>query len=656
MSRLAPWVAFFVYVVLAAALTWPVWVDPAHGIVGEWANPDMISNHWLYRWIPEQLSTGSSILHNERYYVPVGDAPWLAGNGSDAVLYAPLAWLMPWPQSITAWILLTLVLNGMGGYALARRLGAKAPGALAAGAALTFSPYVALELAGARIAQAPLYWTAFFLVAWHALLEDAPTQGSWRPSGRLWRRAALAAILYGLTAFTYWYYGLWAAWIGGIFFAFRPRARALAAFVPLALATTLPPLGVFLAHWSEIPGTGETGFPHAITCEMGLPLTFPFFTGAGVFGGIALPLTLLLPAALALPWARPDAWSGRGLLDAARRTWGAMGWEQRACLSVAALFYLLCLGPYPSWSGGASSGLPGPYYAIYGLLGPLRRFWWPYRHVAGLMIALVPLAAHGIDRIAALLAAQVQDRWRGLAPLGVGVGLALALPWDLGARDATTHAPVSAWTPPAAYTALADLPGDVILELPFTPSLVGGQQTLSYQWVHHKRLLNGHALWVDRVRPAAWDAWVADNAFLRALVRLEEGEHTGMMQVRAEDLAKLQEVGLRLLVVNKEYFPGPLEPLAETYAELFGALFGAPVLDHADGLRAWDLAAYTGQTQVDVRPFRLPVDLRADRAGGLLPRVGVKSALGWTTVSRRFPPQLPLGTESSSPTTAETSP
>ena len=124
MRRLWFVAAVLLYLGLALYQTYPAWVDGSHGVVGLWTHPDMISNHWLYRWVAERVAAGQSIVHNDRYYVPIGDGPWLAGNGSDAVPYTLFALLMPWPASATAWVLFSIVLNGLSGFALARRLGA----------------------------------------------------------------------------------------------------------------------------------------------------------------------------------------------------------------------------------------------------------------------------------------------------------------------------------------------------------------------------------------------------------------------------------------------------------------------------------------------------------------------------------------------------
>ena len=241
--------AVLCFTLLGLYQLYPAWLALDHAVVGEWAHPDLISNHWLYLWIVDQLSSGHGILHNDRYYFPVGDAPWLAGNGSDALPFLPLGLLLPWPASVTVWSLVTIVLNGLAGLWLARKVGALWSGAIIGGAAVAFSPYVAHELAGGHFAQAPLYWMGFFLVAWLTLLESAPTSGSyWKVGRRTTALAVGAGALFGVTSFIYWYYGLWAAWLGGLAFWAKPRWRVAPKFLVAAVVTTVPPLRVTLCR------------------------------------------------------------------------------------------------------------------------------------------------------------------------------------------------------------------------------------------------------------------------------------------------------------------------------------------------------------------------------------------------------------------------
>jgi len=578
-------------------------------VVGDWRHPDMISNHWLYRWISQRLLSAQGILHNGDYYLPVGDAPWLAGNGSDAIPATVLTLLLPWPFSVTVWCLLTVVLNGLGGLALARAMGARRSGAIAAGFFVAMAPYVAYEMSGMRLAQAPVYWLLFFVAAWIRMLD--------RPSAKA---ALWAGLLYGATAFTYWYYGLWAALVGGALFLAKPRWRTLAWFVPVALATTVPFLAVFLAHWSGIPGTVEASFPHPLALRSSLWPGWPLLNGTGTAPAIAFPL--LLAGLVGVAWIRRRP-SGRELAR----------WLVLAGL--AGLFYLLSLGPTFTGLSGESSGVPGPYLLIYGAVGVLRRFWWPYRHAVMVTLLLVPFAAIGFD----VLSEQLRIKRK----LAVGLllpALALLIPLELYLRGTGVTVQTSWFAGPEAYEDVGELDGDALVELPLSPALAQNQQTLSYQWVHGKRLVNGHAMWVDRVRPDDWDRFVADNSLLGGLQRYELGEGGTSFEVRAEDIEALRALGVEHVVVNAEYLPGKLISLVPRYEALLNGLFGKPVLNHRNLVLVWALADYTGKTEVEV-PSWEPLDENLSTDGTNVAEVGSINSLGWQPLDRSFPPSWP---------------
>ncbi len=601
----------------ALFLTYPAFLALDHAVVGDWRHPDMISNHWLYRWTAETLLSGDAagLLHNDRYYFPVGDAPFLAGNGSDAVLHTGVAAVLPWPGSVTAWVLLMVTLNGVGGGVLARSLGARSAGVVAGALVLALSPYVAHELMGMRLSQAPLGWFALFLAAWLHLARAAqPRHGM----------AVLAGILYALTAFVYWYHGLWAALLGAGIWAARPRVRPLLAFVPTALLLTLPPLALFLSSWSDIPGTGDDLFPHPLARESSLAVSFPLLGGAVERAEVGPGVLVFVLAGLGL-----GSFSGgsvRARMAAAPR----VAW---ALVAAAAGFGLLALGPELLLPDGTATGIPGPYRLLYSPLGALRRFWWPYRHVAPLTLALVPLIGRGVD----LLVDKAKT-----APARFGLALAVLAAWpvSLGVARARLDVPTSWWEPPPAYEALGQLPGDVIFELPAAPRLATSQQTLSYQWVHGKTLVNGHAMWVDRVRPDAWDEFVAGNSFLSRLQEYERGQLFGPFAFRPEDVVALREVGVRHLVVNAEYHPRALFPLVQGYRRIFTQLFGEPTFTFRDQLFAWDLERYAFAGKATAPEFRLPPEL-LEGDGSRMLDLGYNRPQGWRTVALLFPPVIP---------------
>lgn len=566
------WNALAVLAAVATALlaTWAAASSPADTILCNYVHPDCLSNHWLLVWVAEQVASGGSLLHNDAYYWPVGDAPWLAGNGSEGFLYLPWHLLLGWPLAANVHLVAMLALNGVAAWALARAAGAPPVAALAAaptGAALVFALQ---ELGAGRFTQVSVGWLGLFLAAWIGLLA-APTV----------RRAAVAGLLLAVTSFFYWYYGFFGVLAGAVLLVARlatregradpgATARALAAFAVTYLVLVGPLLAVFLANWGAVVGTGEEVFPHPEAVADATWPRVPFLVTGGRHSGAALPLTTCLFALAGLWGPRERRWVGLGL--------GA----------VAALFALLMAGPL----------LPhGPYETVYGLAGPLRRFWWPYRHVVGLNLALIALAARGAVALCA--------RWPA-----VGFVLALSVPLQLQLQNAPWRAQFSRVEgPPTFYEGLAEAPGTLLLEPPLAPSVASSQTALVYQLYHHKRLIGGHALWVDRVRPPAWDAFVAGNSFLAELQRFERGELDGVFRFEAADLRALIDAGLGVLVVNREHFPNALNPLVDAYGEVATQLFGEPT---ATGRRAkaWRVDRWAGATEASFGGWTWPARVR----------------------------------------------
>ncbi len=577
---------------LALYLTFPVWLHPLSGVVGNWQHPDMISNHWLYQWIADQVFGGGSLLHNHRYYLPSGDAPWLAGNGNDAVLHLPLAALLPWPLSVTAWSLITLTLNGLAGWTFCRAWKVDGWGSLLGAALLTLCTYTAGELGAGRFAQAPIYWTGFFLAAWTRQLED-PT----------WRRGLLAGLLFGGAAFTYPYQGLWAAGAGGLLWLGRPHWRSVLTTAPSALLGCLPLL-VWARHWSSVPGTDEPVFPHPIQVDSGYPWTWLFGGAPEPLPAGPVPLVALVLVGLAL----------------AQR----VGLRRLVPLGgIAAVFYLLALGPVLRTPGGDPTALSAPFAWVYGLAPPLQRFWWPYRQAWMVLLALLPVAGLGLHRLGARL--QLPPKRTFALVLGV-------LLVEGALRGQGAGVPSSLWRPPPVYEQLADKDRGALLELPMATPWTRSQQSLSYQWAHRRDLVNGHAMWVPRVRPDTWDAWVASQPFLRQLSQLDLGRLDGAFRVAPGDLEQLQAAGIALISVNAEYYQGPLLELVPVHRRLLTALFGPPVVRQDEFLQVWELDRWTGLEVVDLPDFRVPIAPEGEDPSDLALRPDM--ALGWTTLPR----------------------
>jgi hypothetical protein len=189
--RLTPWAPALAAVALCVALTVErlggALSAPGRVIVGDWHHPDCLGNHWLLVWVAERLSMGQSLVHNDAYYWPYGDAPWLAGNGSEGLLYLPFHLLWGWPVGVAAYAGAVWVGNGLAGWALGRAAGAGPWAALVCAAGVGSSAYAAQEMGSGRFSQANL----LFLVGASrpgSRSCTAPAKGGWSWRGRSRRR------------------------------------------------------------------------------------------------------------------------------------------------------------------------------------------------------------------------------------------------------------------------------------------------------------------------------------------------------------------------------------------------------------------------------------------------------------------------------------
>ena len=299
--------------------------------------------------------------HNTAYYAPIGDAPWLAGNGSQGLFYSPFHALLSWPASSTAYLFSICVFNNLAAYVLARCMGAHRWSALILLAAIGSSPYLAQELSSGRFSQADLGFFLLSLAFFFRVLER-PTRTT----------ATLLGVFGALTSLLYFYYGFFLLLIGLPILVVRriqqkPIPREFFWACGLALGLLSPLLWIFVSNWTAVPGTSEV-FPHpeAYGDSAGASLRY-FLFGETRYVGFcqSVPVLLLVIACMARTGLRTIA----GVLVAT-----LLGWW-------------LCLGP--------SAGL---YNWIYGIHPFLERFWWPYRHCIIVTVLLSGLASLGVPQ------------------------------------------------------------------------------------------------------------------------------------------------------------------------------------------------------------------------------------------------------------------
>ena len=538
---------------------------PGRVLVGDWHHPDCLGNHWLLVWVAERLSSGQSLVHNDSYYWPVGDAPWIAGNGSEGFLYLPFHLLWGWPVGVAAYAGAVWVGNGLAGWALGRAAGAGPWAALVCAAGVGTSAYAAQEMGSGRFSQANLIFLVGGLAAWLTLLHS-PSKG----------RVVLAGALTAAAAALYWYHGLFLALALGALTLGRllrresmPWRHALAAGA-LSVSFVAPLLAVYLSHWGLVPGSGEV-FPHPEAVLDSMTPHLPAFVPAGRAEYQALPLPALILG-------------GLGLVQLVR------GRDERPGQSLGlwllgALFFVLALGTN------------GPLYeALYGLAAPLQRMWWPHRHLILSHLALFVVGAAALGRLK--------------APAWVSVALAASFTLAMRAQEEPVKVSQSVVAlPPQTYAPLAKLPGEVLLQLPFSPKVASTQTPLIYQLYHQKRLLSGHAPWVDRVRPPKWDRLVAENSFLAGLLAYEEARLSGAWRFEAADLQTLIDQGFSHVVVDQEHYPLPLRGLFSGTQRLMEQLFGKPV-HRGPRATVYATAGWTGRGEAQLPPWTWPPGVR----------------------------------------------
>jgi hypothetical protein len=388
----------------------------------------------------------------------------------------------------------------------------------------------------------------------------------------------------------YWYHGVFMVLTGALVAAglgvdaWRRGSRVrdlpwrqLALFAVVFLVLVSGPLLWYLLNWDALPGTAEDAFPHPEAVRDSLDPAVPFLVRQGRFIGQALPVTVVLLAVYQVVRLLSGRSERPGLDGALVACWG--------------VFLALAMGPKLA-IGGLS-----PFELLYGMAAPLRRFWWPSRHVLVCNLAVVLLASRALPTL--------RRAW-GRALLALLLVATVPLLLRVQGPELRVHATELAWPPPF-YTDLATEPGEVLLELPLSPRVALSQKPLLLQLVHGKTLVNGHGLWVDRVRPPAWDAFVAGNGFLSGLQAVEDGTLEGDLSFEAVELEALQADGFSLVVLNREHYPLGLRDAVERQHRVLTTLFGVPATS-MDGAWAWRVADWSGVTTVALEPWALPPD------------------------------------------------
>ena len=563
--------ALFLAVGLALWRLGQLAIKPGSFLVGNHIHPDNLANQWLLPWAVDTALAGGQLLHTTAYYWPVGDAPLLSGDGTQALFYAPAHLLFGWPTATPVYVGMVLVLNGLSGWALARSVLGRGAAALVAIPIVGISPFVAMELSAGRFSQAAMWPLLGFFAVWWSHVQ--------RP--RLLTGIASAGML-AMTAFSYWYYGWFGVLGGAVVWGvhhgrgalddIRVNIRQHALFSATFIGLIAPWAALFLSQWASVPGSGEVVFPPQSASIDRLPMLPVLAAGNPTTSSALQSLVGLLLGAVGVGLSRNQR---------ALRPWVALG----------AVFVALGWGP----------AFPGaPYTVLYGLTAALRRFWWPIRHVVVVQAALGVLAAGGLRSLA--------KRSGGPWLVGAGIAGVVAALVVQGAPVQIERTPLS--FPPEGYAELSALEAGTVLQTPLAPEVTGTNDAMLHQLAHGHPQVMGHAPWVARARPPEWDRWLASDPLLSSIAELERsGWPGGAFPIPAGSVEELVKEGVRWVVVDRTLVPLKLKALVRAEDALFDGLFGRPVVRTAD-VAVWDTHAYTGTKLVIVPAFSWPSGLR----------------------------------------------
>jgi len=577
----APWIVCVVLSIgVAIARLGPVFWSPSQYLVGGWGHPDNIGNHWLLVWVAERLMNGESILHNTDYYVPIGDYPWLAGNGTEGVIYALFHSVLGWPTAVVPLVVCYFLGMGLATYALARifRMGPWA--SLVPAMVMVSSGFWTREMNAGRFSQLDGVWLLLSLALFVGLFTNARSK-TW---------ATLCGVCIGLTGIFYWYYAYFFVLSAVVFvlvalvLKLQVPWRNIAFAAGVSWLVVSPIAYVYWQHWHLVPGVSESVFPspdsYADAMTLSGSLWSPFGRTAGAVQSMPTVVLIVL-----------GVWSHlRSPKTSIERRWAML-----SVLGLCLLFGVLSFGPKTplfSW--------------VYGWAPPLRRFWWPSRHLLLWTLGCAVLAGFGaqvlIERVVTQgVVTQGVVGWK--RPLA-SMGLCLLIPiffWIQGDRPFhANHTPLT--HPISDYEAIGTLEGEVVLMPPLNPKIANTQLPLLFQLSHQKRLLTGHGMWVDRVRPESWDDFMSNTHLLNALSTYELGSEGSVLFIESSDLEALWTHNIDLVVLDAKVIPRPLMGLVPKLGSIYVQLFGDPIY-RGDQIRVWSTRNWTGNTEVELPPW-----------------------------------------------------
>ncbi len=528
---------------------------------------DAYGTHWFYWFVGRELSQGEGFGHTDLFFFPFGKDIYrhTGANVLDAIVAQPFYALLGPVRGYNAFVLAALIANGLCALPLMGQFSESRAARIFGATLYALNPFLLFELLEGRPTQ--VFQPFLPLFFYHLLRFESAG----------WKHALWGALHLALTAFTYWFYAIFAGMIAVVHFAQRavlhPDPRRF--FGRHALAGLISLLFVAPAAMPLVLSTIGNDAPGLL-----VEPTWPYLTlETTTIEGVDIGLNLFQPLLLANGFLtdRPDGteiFSPAGVvLTLAQVGLAALGlalsrhrWVLGSMLGAA---MILAFG-HVIWLGDGA--LPNPLYVLAVKLVPfMRRLWWPGRAIALAALLIGVLAAAGIG--------EVTRRRGALAGVVVGVFSLGIFGFELRREG---YAPFPTWdaTIPPGYRCLAEGEPGALIELPYSKS----QSHLYYQTAHGRPILGGMVEDNPVFTPAEQRALIADNRFLSLLLALGKNPRAEG-SIEAADSEAIHALGYRYVVVqHRLYLSGGSTRIDSAATEHTGvllrrltALLGRPV-------------------------------------------------------------------------------
>lgn len=538
-------------------------------LVGGGEQLDSTGSLWAMWWFGEAVSRGEAPWTGSANAFPVGQSPVGYYNLMEAALGAPFVWLLGPARGYNVACGLVLWSTGVATVVAGRMTGARWPASVAAGTTVMLSPWVLLELTSGRLAQA---WIAAPVLSLAVFSRVRDGQGG-TPAG------VAAGALLALSALTYWFHGLFVLIGAGALWAApaeAPRKAGLPGLLSAAVTCCVlcgAPALDLAAGLDALPGVARdvpASLDHGPLGRGEFSINMAISQSSWVFWPLWSPDWD--PADLRLPISLLGLAAAGAVVSSGRTP--RLRW-----LLVAALGWILTLGPWLRGADGAPLPIPLPWLALHDLLPGFSRMWWPTRASVLVVPAVAFLAARGIDGITASL-----PRRRAIAR----VGLSLIVLVELGVGAAYLPIPRGP-SHPVAQGLYERLDGALLT----TPVLGRSADTRHLLWLqaHHGlpvlSALGDHL--PAHVSPEH-AAYVTGNPLLRALHDVAWDRMTGA-RVDPADVNALIDAGFRWAVVDPAAYPPRTSAAwSRQHREVLDSVFGPPTLA-VGPVAAWRLQA-----------------------------------------------------------------